>query len=77
MGSRVGHIFGSSRNVPKHIGIHPEVKASNLGIIKNPKTLTFENQKPRKDEQHLNCLPYFVPYDIAQITMNVAEHRSH
>ena len=35
--SRLGEQFGSSKNVPKSIGICPEALISHLGIIKNHK----------------------------------------
>ena len=43
-GSRFGHIFGRSRNVPKNIANDQESLLSHLGIIKTPKnSIIFKN----------------------------------
>ena len=39
-GSRFGHMFGRSRNVPKSIAIDQEALICDLGIIKTPKKTT-------------------------------------
>ena len=52
-----GHIFGSSKNVPKNIGIHPRVTISHLGIIKVPPKK--HKQKKEKSKTSLNLFAVF------------------
>ena len=50
-GSRFGHIFGCSKNVPKNTAIDQESLISHLGMIKTLKTTRIavkQNEKPTK-----------------------------
>ena len=60
--STFGHMFGSSKNVPTNIAIHPESLIRRFGIITAPTNL----KNIVKDQEHptnrLISLPYFGPY---------------
>ena len=68
-GSIFGRFSGSSKNIPKSIGICPESLISHLGIINPPKKteIPLNNQKMKT---RIICLPYFGPKATC-----VASHR--
>ena len=44
-----GHFFGSFKNNPKNVGIHPESLISHFGIIKTPSPLPKYIKKQRNE----------------------------
>ena len=65
-GSIFGHIFGSSKNLPKSIAICPGVRISNLGFWNNLNILILGPppphnyiKKPRKTNKSIICFAVF------------------
>ena len=54
-----GHIFGSSKNDPKNIGICPESVISHLGIIKTPKNSNDTLKNKEKTKNHVISVAIF------------------